>query len=668
MRALRDAETNFRNFFETIEDIFIISTLDGDIIHGNKAVVEKLQYSLEELKIMNVVELYPEDQRGEANKVVDEIIKNKKDYCSLELKSKSGEIFSVETRIFFGKWNEQECIYRISKDMTKTMALTRDLEDKLEKFTNVVEATNLGTWEWHVQTSAFEINEQWANMIGYLGEELRPATMETWASFVHPEDLKVAIEMLEKHLKDVSFPYEVEIRMKHKDGRWIWVQTRGKVITRDEEGKPVQMFGTHLNVTSRKEASQALKESEKRFFLALDETKAGLWDYDMINRKVYLSNMWKEILGYSPEEIGDFFDSAERLWHPDDLEKMRQTSKDHLEGKSKRYETIHRLLHKDGNWRWILTRGGILRDEDGVPYRWIGTNLDITTQREQALELERFLSVNLDLLCTVDMNGCFLKTNKAWEELLGYPAAKLKGQRFLDFVHPDDIPSTLMAMEEGKEGKEVLKFVNRYRGADHSYRYIEWRSTPFDGIIYAAARDITERTEHEERILEISNRDALTNAYNRRYVFKKAEEIIEEYKRRKKAFSVCILDIDYFKKINDSYGHQAGEHILKAFTKVISENLRPYDVLGRYGGEEFIVILNNSDQNESNLVIQRMLDVIRNKAFNFNDERIKFTFSAGIVNSSEIDKTIITIDKLVEIADKRMYQAKKTGRNKILSK
>ncbi|HHX60118.1 MAG TPA: diguanylate cyclase [Epulopiscium sp.] len=386
----------------------------------------------------------------------------------------------------------------------------------------------------------------------------------------------------------------------------------------------------------------------------------------MINKKVFLSPMWKGILGYSDDEIGDYIEAREKLGHPDDKDKMHKAGTDYVEGKSKHYEVIHRLKHKDGHWRWILTRGGILRDEKGTPYRWIGTNIDITTEHEQALEFERFLSVNLDLLCTVDMEGKFLKTNQAWEDMLGYPSSELKGRRFLEFVHPDDIPSTLEIMGKGKKGKHVLQFVNRYISADGTYHYIEWRSIPYEGTIYAAAHDITERIEYEKKILDISNRDTLTNVYNRRYVFQRLEEILEEYKRVGKIFSVCILDIDFFKKINDSYGHQAGDYILKEFTRNIGENLRPYDILGRYGGEEFIVILNNSDQYQSQVVIGRILDIIRNKIFVFRDEKIKFTFSAGIVSGNEISKDEIIIDRLVELADKRMYGAKKTGRNKII--
>ena len=131
-------------------------------------------------------------------------------------------------------------------------------------------------------------------------------------------------------------------------------------------------------------------------------------------------------------------------------------------------------------------------------------------------------------------------------------------------------------------------------------------------------------------------------------------------------FSVCILDIDYFKKINDNYGHATGDCVLKEFTKTIDENIRLDDILGRYGGEEFIIILDNIDKRESRLIIERILDVVREKTFLCNGNEINFTFSAGLSSSNEMSKDDLTIDNLVDIADKKMYQAKNTGRNKVI--
>jgi len=132
---------------------------------------------------------------------------------------------------------------------------------------------------------------------------------------------------------------------------------------------------------------------------------------------------------------------------------------------------------------------------------------DITEQKhaeqeliEKTKELDRFFSVNLDLLCIADVDGNFVKVNKSWEHILGYSRDYLQKKKFLDFIHPDDVESTLMAMSQLAQKKQVLNFVNRYQCFDGTYKYIEWRSHPYGKLIYAAARDITQRHLMEEAL------------------------------------------------------------------------------------------------------------------------------------------------------------------------
>ncbi len=168
------------------------------------------------------------------------------------------------------------------------------------------------------------------------------------------------------------------------------------------------------------------------------------------------------------------------------------------------------------------------------------------------------------------------------------------------------------------------------------------------------------------KIEELSIIDALTNTYNRRFIFNQLEKAFVEYNNSNLIFSVSIIDIDHFKQINDTFGHVAGDYILKEFTKVISNNIRKTDLLGRYGGEEFVIITYNSNRDETVNIISKLLKIIRNKTFVFNNQKIKFTFSAGISDVLFFNKNDITIEKILNLADKRLYKAKATGRNKLV--
>lgn len=517
-----------------------------------------------------------------------------------------------------------------------------------------------------MQTGETNFNERWAEIIGYTLKELQPVSIETWKKFAHPDDLEKSNSLLQKHFMNQTEYYNFEIRMKHKNGNWIWVLDTGKVIEWSGDGRPIKMFGTHTDVSLFKQTEEALRESDKRFNLALNGAEAGLWDWDVINNEVYFSPLWKSMLGYEVHEVENSVDAWKNLWHSEDARKIEKAMEDYLQGKTVSYEIAYRMRHKNGEWRWILARGGILKDSAGTPYRWVGTHIDITKEKERSEELERFFSVNLDLLCIADVEGNFIKVNNSWTDILGYPIEELNNRKFLEFVHPDDLKATLDAMAKLANQEQVLSFVNRYRCKEGLYRYIEWRSHPYGNLIYAAARDVTEHIEAESRIREISIRDPLTNIYNRRYIYERLESIIAEYIRSDKVFTVSILDIDRFKLINDQYGHQAGDFILKEFAKIISKKLRSYDLLGRFGGEEFIIVSTNTPKKQTVLIIERILENIRNEVFTYNNMEIRFTFSAGIADSLEYDKDTLSIERIIEKADNRLYEAKNTGRNKII--
>ena len=121
-----------------------------------------------------------------------------------------------------------------------------------ERLQLVINVTGVGFWDWHIQTGALTFNQRWAEIIGYTVEELHPVQFETWANNLHPADLKLAQELLEKHWSGELELYEVEARMKHKDGHYVWVLASGKVVEWDQ-GHPMRMIGTHLDITKRKE-------------------------------------------------------------------------------------------------------------------------------------------------------------------------------------------------------------------------------------------------------------------------------------------------------------------------------------------------------------------------------------------------------------------------------
>ncbi len=650
--TLRNSELNTRTFFNTVEDLFFIGDMEGNILHVNTAVIKKLRYTLEQLKRKKIWDIHPKDRKEEIKELMKSVFLGDRTSRLLPLITSENNIIYVETRIWAAQWNGKESIFVISKDVTKENILLNKLKTVFE---NNPASMSIRDFPTGIFTDA---NEVFLNKYGYKKNDILGKTLEEIGIFIDEATNKEIEQELLKNGK-VSLR---EVRITTSSGRIIQNLFTGAIL--DDLNKKSLLTVT-IDVTGQKQAEDNLKEAEKRFSLALEGAEMGLWDWDMINNKVYFSKLWKSMLGYDENEIENSFEGWKKLWHEDDVQKIEKAIKDYLNGKTEKYEIIHRLKTKNNSWKWILTRGSLLRQKDGTPYRWVGTNVDITNEKERSDELERFFSVNLDLLCIADIDGNFLKVNSEWINVLGYSREYLEKSKFLDFVHPDDIPNTLEAMSKLSQQHEVVDFVNRYRAKNDEYRYIEWRSHPYGKIIYAAARDITDKIETEKKYREIAIRDPLTEVYNRRHLFERLSSMISEHTRTKKDFSVAILDIDFFKKINDTFGHQAGDYILKEFTKTITHNLRPYDVLGRYGGEEFMIILDWVSKETALIIVERILTDVRQKKYVYGDATICFTFSAGISDCKDAEEDF-KVEKLVEKADSRLYSAKHSGRNTII--
>ena len=197
-------------------------------------------------------------------------------YQHLKQCSEAGEAKDLEIRLVRGDgalfWAHlqvtpaQNGEYWITiSDITERKQAEEALNENQQRLAGIIEGTRVGTWEWNIQTGETVCNARWAEIIGYTLKEIAPVSIKTWLKYAHPEDLQKSGELLEKHFRGEVAYYHYETRMKHKDGRWIWVLDRGKVATWSDDGKPLWMFGTHQDITERKQMEAELRESEQRF-------------------------------------------------------------------------------------------------------------------------------------------------------------------------------------------------------------------------------------------------------------------------------------------------------------------------------------------------------------------------------------------------------------------
>lgn len=190
----------------------------------------------------------------------------------------------------------------VFRDITERQQAEEALRSKRQQLEFVIEGSRLGTWVWNVQTNETVFNARWAAMLGYTLEELASTTIETWTRHTHPDDLHKAKVLLAPCLKGELVDYECELRMRHKDGHWVWMLDRGRGMTRDAEGKPLLMFGTHDNITERKHTEEALRESETRLRAITDSTQDAILVMDPRGTIAYWNPAAETILGYAAEE------------------------------------------------------------------------------------------------------------------------------------------------------------------------------------------------------------------------------------------------------------------------------------------------------------------------------------------------------------------------------
>ncbi len=290
---------------------------------------------------------------------------------------------------------------------------------------------------------------------------------------------------------------------------------------------------------------------------------------------------------------------------------------------------------------------------------------DITALRQAEEDRQRIFEVSLDMLAILDLDGTFKELNPAWQKTLGWSAAELKDQSWLDLVIPADREQSVVVGKRLAQGESVVAFENRYSCQDGSFKWLSWSSFTDrkQQRIFAAVRDITNRRRLEDELRKLATTDSLTGASNRRHFIECAEAELKRSKRYGSQMAVFMLDIDHFKVINDTHGHNSGDEVLKRLVDCCRQELRGSDIFGRFGGEEFAAVLVETNQSDAQRTCERLRRQIAGLRVSPAADRISITASIGLTMHMAGD---ISIDSLLKRADAALYQAKKTGRNRVV--
>ncbi|MDX6674551.1 MAG: hypothetical protein QOH11_1969, partial [Solirubrobacteraceae bacterium] len=229
-------------------------------------------------------------------------------------------------------------------------------------------------------------------------------------------------------------------------------------------------------------------------------------------------------------------------------------------------------------------------------------------------ESARWLEMSHDLLGTASLDGYFTRLNPAWERCLGYSARELMEHPYVEFIHPDDIASTIAAAGSLADGpSEVVEFENRYRTKDGGWRWLSWSCRSDGEQIYAVARDVTDRKQDEQQRAQLLSQEQIlartdrgTGLPNRRAWDEQLKDQLARAGTNPHALCVLLLDLDDFKRFNDRNGHQAGDALLEQAGANWRDAIRDSDYLARIGGDEFALLLPNCPPERGAQVIDRL--------------------------------------------------------------
>lgn len=273
-----------------------------------------------------------------------------------------------------------------------------------------------------------------------------------------------------------------------------------RVWTQDEVTLASEVAERTWAAVERARAETALHESEQLLRLAMVGARAGSWDWELLTGKLTWSPETYHLHGMNPADgLPDYEGWYDTLLHPDDRAWVNASISQAIEQHQPELEFEFRILHPQNGIRWLLSRGRLTLNAQGEPIRLSGINLDITDRKQLEQERERFLAVGSDLQVITDSNGYFLWVSPTFERTLGWTVAEMTSRPWTDFVHPDDIDTSLIEAGSLFSENESFAFENRYRHKDGSYRWLLWRAQSYleEQVIYGVAVDITQRKQLE---------------------------------------------------------------------------------------------------------------------------------------------------------------------------
>ncbi len=410
-----------------------------------------------------------------------------------------------------------------------------------------------------------------------------------------------------------------------------------------------------------------MEEQERRAELALTGGNLGYWNWNIEKEVIDVDARWSALLGYEAKRGRIRFDEFFRMVVPEDRKRVAEAVQGYFDGESDQYSITFRMETKEGDEKWIYAEGRVTnRDRNGKPLFMHGIHQDVQELREQQSKLQeselrfRTYTENAPVGVFITDGLRFTYVNPEAIHLSGYSEKELlDGVTLYRLVHPDDrkkLRNDIRRLLKDRETKNTYLYrIVSKTGETHWFETrlstINWKKRMF----LLSAVDITERRQAEEKLKEYATYDELTGVFNRRVGLDLLEREMVSSHREVSTFTVCFIDVNGLKVVNDTFGHDAGDELIKSVVSVATKEMRSGDIICRLGGDEFLLLFKACDMRNAKKIKKRMED----RFVELNKEpRRQYDISVSYGMLEYGRDVQLSVQELIHRADQRMYEDK----------
>ncbi|WP_211907306.1 sensor domain-containing diguanylate cyclase [Vibrio sp. B1FLJ16] len=643
-------------------DGMLMLSMNGDVKMFSQMTNEMLGYTEEELSQLTIFDL---DSHLTKEQIADKFTSFSVDDVSIfetKLRCKNGSIFDALISARIIRLNKGEFVYCSMTDVSELNKIKfyRDIDTLKLKI--AAQSANMGIWQWNPKNGQIYCDEQ-MHKIFCADRTDSSKDVYFWLNKI-TEKYRTNIINEVKNIVRSKTAFQSNFAITICNGEQRIIQSSATPLF-NKNGDIETIVGTNLDITDRQNHLSKINELNRQLEQVQEIIELGYWKLNHQSQEMFWSEKIYSFFEVDKDEYTPSYLGSLDFIHPDDREMVKNAQNYSDEPQNKLNSITFRLVMPDGRIKYIHEMAQTFYDPNTSALQTIGALQDITARRVSEIENERYLElIDQNILSTtMSIDGTITNVSQAFSQLCGYSKNELIGHKRDITLHPN------LSTSERQSFWKILNTKDVWQGESKNMTKTEqafWLTSVFSPIYddfnrivgYSEiSQDITDRKLAEE----LSITDQLTGINNRLHLEKVLETEIEGMHNKHSKHSLLIIDLDHFKSINDTYGHLVGDEVLKHFSHVLAENTRKTDCVGRWGGEEFLVICPNTDLNSAMILAEKLRSQVEKSQFPTVD---KVTCCIGVADFRRGDNNK---EQALALADKALYAAKEQGRNKVVS-